>query len=135
MMHSAALHLQAAIRPLVQAALAGVPLFDGAPRNAAVPFASLDEIVTRRKDGDLAMIEEHRFAIRIWSRAGGKGEAMTLADAVVSVLDDAQPLMPDHRVFRLYLDSADSRSARDRIAVETTLKFVCLSEPLATPGA
>jgi hypothetical protein len=119
------------------ALVAGMPtikIYDGAPRNAAVPFLSVDEIVTKRKDGLDAVIEEHRFAIRVWSKAGGKSEAVTLADAVIALLDDAQPAMTDHRVIRMYLDGSDSRAAKDRIAVETTLRFVALTEPLSEPG-
>lgn len=132
-MRSASLQLQAAVLALARAALAPVNLTDGGQRNASVPFASIDEITSRRRDGLLAVIEEHRFAIRIWSKAGGKAEAITLADKVIAALDDATPAMADHRVIRLYLDTSDSRSAKDRIAVETTLKFVCLTEPFAEP--
>jgi hypothetical protein len=132
-MKSASLQLQAALLALARAALAPVALTDGGLRNAIVPFASFDEMTTRRRDGLMATIEEHRLAIRIWSKAGGKAEAMTLADKVIAALDDAAPVMADHRVIRLYLDASDSRAAKDRIAVETTLKFVCLTEPLVEP--
>ena len=131
-MKSAVLELQTAIKTRVATALGSTPLYDGAPRNAAVPFVSIDEIVTKRKDGLNAMIEEHRLAIRIWSKAGGKIEAVTIADQVITVLDDAQPTMTDHRVIRMYLDTSDSRVAKDRIAVETTLRFVALTEPVTT---
>jgi len=133
-MRSAVLPLQTAIRAALASALPSANLYDGAPRNAVAPFLSFDEITTRRKDGLDAMIEEHRFSLRVWSKAGGKTEAVTLADQVIAALDDAAPTMPDHRVIRLYLDSSDSRAARDRLAVETTLKFVALTEPLSEPG-
>jgi hypothetical protein len=133
-MKSAVLELQTAIKALLVAGMPTATIYDGAPRNAPVPFVSLDEIVTRRKDGLDAMIEEHRFSIRVWSKAGGKTEAVTLADAVITLLDDAQPTMPDHRVIRLYLDTSDSRAAKDRIAVETTLRFVALTQPLNVTG-
>lgn len=134
-MKSAALQLQQAVITLVRPVLGTVPLYDGAPRNAGVPFASFDEITTKRKDGLMAVIEEHRFAIRLVSKAGGKREAVTLADSVIAALDDARPPMADHRAIRLYLDTSDSRLTKDRIAVETTLKFVCLTEPLVEPTA
>ncbi len=134
-MKSAALQLQQALITLARPALGAVPLYDGAPRNAAVPFASFDEITTKRKDGLMALIEEHRFAIRLVSKAGGKREAVTLADSIIAALDDARPPMTDHRAIRLYLDASDSRLTKDRIAVETTLKFVCLTEPLVEPTA
>ena len=133
-MKSAVLELQVAVKAVLVAGLPTTPVYDGAPRNAAVPFISLDEITTRRKDGLNAMIEEHRFVIRVWSKAGGKTEAVTLADQVITLLDDARPTMPDHLVIRLYLDTSDSRVVRDRIAVETTLKFVAITEPLTTAG-
>ena len=133
-MKSAVLELQTAIKGALATGIPGASIYDGAPRNAAVPFLSVDEIVTRRRDGLDAMIEEHRFAIRVWSKAGGKSEAVTLADSVIALLDDAQPTMSDHRVIRLYLDTSDSRAAKDRIAVETTLRFVALTEPLNITG-
>jgi hypothetical protein len=133
-MKSAVLELQTAVKATVAAALPTSAIYDGAPRNAAVPFISFDEIVTKRKDGLDAMIEEHRFAIRVWSKAGGKTEAVTLADTIIATLDDAAPAMPDHRVIRMYLDTSDSRAAKDRIAVETTLRFVALTQPLNITG-
>ncbi len=133
-MKSAVLELQTAIRSMLAAALPMVRIYDGAPRNANVPFLSFDEIVTRRKDGLDAMIEEHRFAVRVWSKTGGKTEAVTLADSVIAALDDAHPAMPDHLVIRMYLDTSDSRAAKDRIAVETTLRFVALTEPVSVTG-
>jgi hypothetical protein len=133
-MKSAVLQLQTAVKAAVAAALPTTAIYDGAPRNVPVPFVSLDEIVTKRKDGLFAMLEEHRFAIRIWSKAGGKVEAVTLADAIIVALDDAHPAMPDHLVVRMYLDTSDSRVVKDRIAVETTLRFVAITEPRNITG-
>lgn len=133
-MKSAALQLQQTVITLARPVLGAVPLHDGAPRNAPVPFASFDEITTKRRDGLMAVIEEHRFAIRLVSRAGGKREAVTLADRMIAALDDARPPMTDHRVIRLYVDTTDSRMTKDRTAVETTLRFVCLTEPLVAPA-
>jgi hypothetical protein len=133
-MKSAVLELQLAVKALLAAGMPAAVIYDGAPRNAPVPFLSLDEITTRRKDGLDAMIEEHRFAVRVWSKAGGKSEAVTLADTVIGLVDGAEPTMPDHRVIRLYLDTSDSRAARDRIAVETTLRFVALTQPVNITG-
>ncbi|MDR3494073.1 MAG: DUF3168 domain-containing protein [Ancalomicrobiaceae bacterium] len=135
-MISAVLALQTAVKSLLSAdatltsAIGAARIYDGAPRDAAVPFVSLDEIVTRRRDGLAAMLEEHRFTLRIWSKAGGKREAVAIADRIVALLDDAQPALSGHRVVRLYLETSDARVAKDRVATETALRFVALTEPI-----
>ncbi|MDR3373168.1 MAG: DUF3168 domain-containing protein [Ancalomicrobiaceae bacterium] len=134
-MISAVLALQSAIKALLSAdasltaAIGAARIYDGAPRDAAVPFVSLDEIVSRRRDGLGAPLEEHRFTVRVWSKSGGKRQALTIADRVVALLDDAAPTLAGHRVVRLYLEASDARAAKDRIATETALRFVALTEP------
>ncbi len=134
-MTSAALPLQSAIRSLLAAdavltgLLGAARIFDGAPRDTPVPFVSLDDIVSKRRDGLAATIEEHRITLRVWSKAGGKSEAMAAADRIVALLDDAAPILAGHRVIRLLIEQTESRLAKDRLSAETALRFLALTEP------
>lgn len=134
-MTSAVFALQSAVKALLAADAAltaligGARIYDGPQRDQTPPFVSLDEIVTRRRDGLLARLEEHRFTLRIWTKTGGKREGLAIADRILTLVDDAQPALSGHRVVRLYLEASDSRAAKDRTTVETSLRFVALTEP------
>ena len=134
-MIGAALELQSTIRTLLAAdaalvaGLGGPRVYDGAPRNQPVPFVSLDEITTRRRDGLNAPLEDHRLTIRVWSKAGGKAEALRLADRVLALVDDASLTLPTHVVVRSRLEASDARLARDRVANEISLTFAILTQP------
>ena len=135
-MTSAALELQAAIRalliadPQILATLGGPRVHDGVPRDQSAPCVALDEIVSRRRDGLNAVLEEHRLVLRVWSKSGGKAEAMRLAAGIVTLLDDAAPTLPTHRVIRLAPEASDIKLSRDRTAAEATLRFLILTQPL-----
>ena len=134
-MISAVLALQTTAKALLAAdaalsgLLGGARIYDGAQRDTTPPFVALDEIVTRRRDGLAAPLEEHRLTLRVWTKAGARRESAIIADRVITLLDDAAPALSGHRVVRLYLEASDVRAAKDRVATETILRFVALTEP------
>lgn len=74
----------------VKAALGDPPrIFDAVPRDAAFPFAVIGDDAQSDWSTKTEGGSEHRFAVRIWSRSGGRNEAKDIAEAIANVLDDA----------------------------------------------
>jgi hypothetical protein len=115
-------------------ALSGPPLdariHDAPPRDAAFPHLVVEPVTSTDASGLDAPLERHRLALRIVSRAGGRGEAARLAATAERVLAEAPPDPEGHRLIGLMRDGFESRMARDRITAEALLRFSALTEPL-----
>lgn len=123
--------LLAALR--ADAGLAAAPLagriHDAAPRDAAFPHLVLDEVVSRDRSGLEAPLDEHRIVLRVFSRAGGRTEALAIAEAAAAVL--AAPLVLDrHHLVLLRRETVETRLLRDRVTAEAVLRLVALTEPV-----
>ncbi|WP_228259404.1 DUF3168 domain-containing protein [Siculibacillus lacustris] len=118
------------------AGLAAPPLagrvFDAPPRDAAFPHLVVDAITSRDRSGLDAPLDEHRLTLRILSRAGGRGEASGLAAAVERALLAPGLSLAGHRLVGLAREGLESRLLKDRTTAEVLLRFVALTEPLAT---
>ena len=102
-MTSATLALQRALlahlradATLATSALAG-HIHDAAPRDASFPHLVVEEATTRDRSGLAAALTEHRLALRVLSRKGGRHEALSLAGLVEAALDDAPLALDGHR--------------------------------------
>jgi hypothetical protein len=135
-MSSAASALLAAVKARLAAdatleALLGGPgrIHDGPPRNAPFPHVAFETIESRPVGGLDAPLEEHRLTLTAWSRAGGRREALALADRLDGLLDAAGPALTGHRLVSLALERREARLARDRLTAVATLVFRAATEP------
>lgn len=134
-MTSAALALQTAIlaRLADDAALAASPLagriWDAAPRDPGFPHLVVDAGVTRDRSGLDTPLAEHRLTLRVFSRKGGRREALTLAGLVETALETGDLALDGHRLVLLRRDATEVRLLSDRLTAEAALRFVALTEP------
>jgi len=116
------------------AALAASPLagriFDAAPRDAAFPHLVVDEATSRDRSGLDTPLAEHRLTLRIFSRKGGRREALTLAGLAETALEAGDLTLAGHRLVLLRRDATEVRLAKDRLTAEASLRLVALTEPL-----
>lgn len=103
---------------------------DSAPRNAPMPYLALDAILTRPIGGVALDLFEHDLGFVAWSRAGGRREALALADRVDAVLSAAAPALTGHRLVSLRLVSREARLARDRVVAEARIDVRAVTETL-----
>lgn len=103
---------------------------DAPPRNAPMPYLALDALATRPIGGVDLDLAEHDLGFVAWSRAGGRREALALADRVDTLLSAAAPALSGHRLVSLRLVSREARLARDRVTAEARLDFRAVTEAL-----
>lgn len=112
----------------------GGRVWDCAPRDAAFPHLVVEEISSRDRSGVDARLDEHRLAVRVLSRAGGRREALTLLARIEALLVPDDPVadglaLDGARVVLLRREVADVRLQRDRLTAEATLRLIALVEP------
>ena len=106
-MSGAAPALQQAVFALLAAdaelaALVGAGrVYDGAPRNAAVPYVHIGELTARDWSTATETGMEISFAIVAWSREPGRAEALAIAERVRALLDDAELEIDGFRLVNL----------------------------------
>ena len=114
--------------PLV-ALLGGARVYDDVPTRGAFPYvtfapAQSRDFGTGSEDG-----EEHVVTLNVWSRGGGRKEALAIIAAVRGVLHDAALTLAGHRLVNLRHESSDARRGRDGESYEGTVRFRAVTEP------
>ncbi len=133
---TATLALQTAILDRLRADpdLAASPLagriFDAAPRDAAFPHLAVAEAIGRDRSGLDARLDEHRLALRVASRKGGRREVSILVGHVETALEAADLVLDGHRLVLLRRDAIEVRLMKDQVTAEAVLHYVALTEPL-----
>jgi len=125
----AALVARLAADAALVALLGGPRVHDGPPRGAATPYVALGEWRVRPLDTAEATASEHRFEVRVVSRAGGRREAAAIAGRVVVLLDADPPAPAGHRLANLVLVERSAGEGRDRRSFEAALTFRAVTEP------
>ncbi len=133
-MTSSALALQKAVYAALVAddgvgALIGDRIYDVAPRNAVVPYATFGQMTatdwsTGTEDGT-----EHRLTLDVWSRQGGKSECHAIATAIRAALNDAALALDGHALVNLRFETADVARDPDGITFHARLRFRAVTEP------
>jgi hypothetical protein len=112
------------------AALGGAHVHDVAPRRAAAPWIAFGE--TRLRDWSSASGRgvEIVAQIDVWSTEPGSKQALTIAERVAALLDDADLTLADWRLVRLTHSATDARRENDSRFARCALRFRALLEQL-----
>ena len=113
----------------LMAQLAGNGIFDIPPRSAAFPYVVLGPISTREPVIPVEDGTEHRLQLTVWSRVEGKKEALEIAEAIETLLHDADLILDGHHLVNLRLVTRETLMARDRRSIESRLVFRAVTEP------
>ncbi len=111
-------------------ALVAGRIYDSVPGEAAFPYVTLgDALVTAFDTGDTCGAE-HRLALNVWSRAGGRSEAKAILGALHAALHDA-PLTPEgHSLINLRFAEAETRREPDGTTWRGVIRFRAVTEPI-----
>ncbi len=129
-----------AVQKAIQAALGADPalasllgspvrLYDDVPPQPQFPFASWDRARMVPLKADRAGALEHRLTLKIWSRYGGRREALEILQAVRAVLDDAALGLDGHVLVSLSTVFADVFRIRSTQVFEAILSLRAVTEP------
>lgn len=95
------------------AALGGAKIHDLAPADVALPYLTFGQ--TRVYDWSTATESgsEHLFTLHVWSRAGGRKQALDIMDLVHTRLHDAELVLDAHDLVNLRQEYAETRYEED----------------------
>lgn len=66
-------------------AMIGGSVFDAPPKGQAPPYLVLARHDAIQRDGDLALVQEHRVLVHCWSERPSRKAALDMAERVVAV--------------------------------------------------
>ncbi|MEJ8573124.1 DUF3168 domain-containing protein [Microbaculum marinum] len=115
---SAALALQAALFAALKAdaplaALVGTAVYDGAPQDGGFPHVTLADLASLDHSDTGGDGEEHFATFLVWSRDGGRRQALEILGAMTAVLDEAALSLTGHSLIDLRVERTEARRQSD----------------------
>lgn len=114
----------------VIALLGGTYIYDDVPQSAEFPFVVLDQMRINDWSTGTERGSEHILMLHIWSRYKGKQEAYEIADAIRSLLDDAELTLDDNRLINLTHQYSDLKRDTDGETYHGVMRFRAVTEPV-----
>ncbi|NOU08251.1 MAG: DUF3168 domain-containing protein [Hyphomicrobiaceae bacterium] len=115
---------------VVTSLLGGARIFDDVPQPQAFPYITFGQSSLRDYSSATEAGDEHLFTLHVWSRATGRRETMTIADAVKSTLHDQSLPLTDHRLINLRHEFSEARRDPDGETIHGVIRFRAVTEPL-----
>lgn len=126
---AAALRTRAAADAGVKAVL-GDParFYDDPPTDAAFPYATLGRVESRASDASAAEAIEHAVTLHVWSRHGGRAEALDAIAALRVALHDAPLAITGRRLVLVLAQFADVFRSGDGRTTHGVLRLKAITE-------
>jgi hypothetical protein len=129
----AELALRSAIRTaaLADATLAGAvnaSFFDGAPKDAVLPFVAFGDVVLRDWSTGSDAGLEHQFTLDIWSSQPGNGETLKIADQILDFLGRTALQLQGAQLIDLRFVSFEARRESNGRFAKGRLRFRAITE-------
>ena len=129
----AELALRSAIRTaaLADATLAGAvnaSFFDGAPKDAVLPFVAFGDVVLRDWSTGSDAGLEHQFTLDIWSSQPGNGETLKIADQILDFLARTALQLQGAQLIDLRFVSFEARRESNGRFAKGRLRFRAITE-------
>lgn len=114
------------------AAIFGAPLrlYDEIPSQPVFPFAVFDRSSLRPVNADHEGALEHQMTIKIWSRYGGRREALDGLQALRLAIDTLSVPLDGHYLVNVRTTFADIFRIRSSRLYEAVLRLRAVTEPL-----
>lgn len=126
--------LAAAIRAAAMAngavqALIGDRFYDDPPPDATFPYITLGRVDSRPVDSSEREALEHGVTLHVWSRYGGRAEALDVIAALRGCLHNAALDVADCRLILLFALFADVFRSGDGRTTHGVLRLKAVTEP------
>ncbi len=105
-------------------------LYDDIPEQPVFPFATFDRANARSVEADLSGALEHQITLKIWSKYGGRREALSGLNALRTAIDAALLSLTDHHLVDVRVTFADVFRIRSSRVFEAILNLRAVTEPL-----
>ena len=128
--------LAAAIRVAVVAdasfaVLAGERFYDEPPADVVFPYITIGRIESRAADAGVATALEHVVTLHVWSRYGGRAEALDVIGAMRDTLHNAPLEVEGRRLVFLFAQFADVFRSGDGRTTHGVLRLRAVTEELS----
>lgn len=112
-------------------ALLGNParVYDDAPEGAIFPYVTIGRVESRPIDAASTPAIEHGLTLHVWSRYGGRVEALDAVAAMRGVLHDSALDLGAHRLVFLFAQFADVFRSGDGVTTHGVLRLRAVTEP------
>ena len=130
---SAALALQAALFAALKedaglAALVAGRIHDAAPQGTALPHLVLADFASLDASDSGGEEAEHYATFLVWSRAGGRRQALEILGAMTACLDNAMLPLAGHHLISLSVERTETRREADGISWRGLLRVRAVTE-------
>jgi hypothetical protein len=113
-------------------ALIGDPprLYDDPPLDVVFPYVTVGRVESRTADASASAGTEHALTLHVWSRHGGRAEALDVIAALRTALHDSAATVPGYRLVFLFAVFADVFRSGDGRTTHAVLRLKAMTEPL-----
>lgn len=114
-------------------ALVGMParIWDEPPPEAPFPYVTLGRMESRPSDASEAAALEHGVTLHVWSRHGGRAQALDIIAALRTLLHNAALSVTGHRLVLLFTSYSDLFRAGDGHTTHGVLRLKAITEPVS----
>lgn len=104
-------------------------LYDDPPPDPVFPYLTIGRVESRGADASGAEALEHVVTLHVWSRYGGRAEALDAIAALRAALHDAPLSVASRRLVFIFAQFADVFRAGDGRTTHGVLRLRALTEP------
>lgn len=107
-----------------------VRLYDDIPDQPQFPFVTFDRANASPVNAEHAGALEHILTLKVWSRYGGRREALAGLHALRNAIDDAAFTLDGHQLVNIHTTFSDVFRVRTSRIFEAILNLRAVTEPL-----
>ena len=111
------------------AALVSERIYDDPPADVVFPYVSLGRVESRPSEASGAPATEHAITLHVWSRYGGRAEALDVIAALRAALHNAPLTLEAHKLVLLLAQFADVFRSGDGRTTHGVLRLRAITEP------
>lgn len=125
-----ALYATLATTPALTALIGSGGIHDDVPADAAFPYVTIGETLTRDWSTQTRRGHEHQVTIHAWSRAAGRKETQEIVAAMDAALDGAALALDGHRLINLRTIFWHALAEADGLTYHGILRLRAVTEPV-----
>jgi len=112
------------------ALLGGARVYDDVPTRAEFPYVTFAQSTERDWSTGSDDGAEHVLSLHVWSRAGGRKEALLIMGQMRAILNDAALVLSGFRLVHLRHEFSDVRRDPDGETWHGIVRFRAVTEPV-----
>lgn len=109
--------------------LGGEKFYDHVPPAAVFPYITFGRTTVYDWSTDSDRGCEHLFTIHVWSRSGGKSQALSIMGEVERVIQNSTFVLEGHRLVNIHLEYSEALNDDDRDGYHGLLRYRSVTEP------